>query len=317
MSGADTGSGSSCPGQRSRRDLVQHEQRIASALGRPEDCAIIEPLPHVTTGHFHLYVFDKPMLGGKPSPGPLVKAKRTNWWAPISCGQTRMGKPHMERIHGGAWFIGGKPESGKSSLGLIVAAHTALDPGAQLIIVNLKGSPDYLPLKPVCHKYISTTPELDPKVIAEVTALVQWLLDEAARRAAFFSKLVEQGKATGTAVTEDLARKYKQLRPITAILDEIHRMFDKTDNPDYEAFAELLGKVLKAVRFVAISVVGITQLAGSESIPGVVTRASRVRACLTSVRVRVVSADLRRRRARHLLQPRDRPIPPRHRPHVR
>jgi hypothetical protein len=191
-----------------------------------------------------------------------------------------MGKPHLERIHGGAWFIGGKPESGKSSLGLIVAAHTALDPGAQLIIVNLKGSPDYLPLKPVCHQYISTTPERDPQVIAQVTALVQGLLDEAARRAAFFTKLVEQGKATGTAVTEELSRKYKQLRAMTVILDEIHRMFDPTDNPHHKEFAELLGKVLKAVRFVAISVVGITQLAGSESIPGVVTRASRVRACL-------------------------------------
>jgi hypothetical protein len=64
------------PGSAVSADLVQHEQRIASALGRPEDCAIIETLPHITTGHFHLYVFDKPMLGGKPSPGPLVKAKR-------------------------------------------------------------------------------------------------------------------------------------------------------------------------------------------------------------------------------------------------
>ena len=146
------------PGSAVSADLVQHEQRLASALGRPEDCAIIETLPHITTGHFHLYVFDKPMLGGKPQPGPLVKAKRTSWWAPISCGQTRMGKPHLERIHGGAWFIGGKPESGKSSLGLIVAAHTALDPSALLIIVNLKWSTDYAPAKRTCHKYICTTP---------------------------------------------------------------------------------------------------------------------------------------------------------------
>ena len=268
------------PGSAVSAPLVQHEQRIASALGRPEDCAVVEPLPHITTGHFHLYVFDKPMLGGKPQPGPLLKAKKTSWWAPVSCGQTRTGRPHMERIHGGAWFIGGKPESGKSALGLIVAAHTVLDPNALLIIVNLKGSADYWWAKPVCHKYISTTPERDPRVSMQVTAIVQWLLDEADRRGEFFTKLVEQGKATGTAVTEELSRKYKQLQPITVILDEIHRMFDKTDNPDYEAFAELLGKVIKAVRFVAISLVGITQLAGSESVPGVVTRAARVRACL-------------------------------------
>lgn len=268
------------PGAAVADDLIPHEQRIATALGRPEDCAVVEPLPKITPGHFELYVFDKPMLGGAATPGPLASAKRTNWWGMVELGMTRTGRPHRERIHGGAFFVGGKPESGKSSTGLIIAAHTALDPGADLIIVNLKSGADYSWAKPICREYISTTPERDPKVVEKVTALTRWLLEEAGRRGDFFADLVEQGKATGTAVTEELSRRYRQLRPLTVIFDEIHRMFDQGDNPDFKAYADLLGKVLKAVRFVGITVIGITQLAGGESIPGVVTRASRVRVCL-------------------------------------
>ena len=189
-------------------------------------------------------------------------------------------QPTPSRLHGGAWFVGGKPESGKSTLAIIAAAHTVLDPFAHLILVNLKGSPDYAWCKKVAHKYISDSPETRPQVVREVHALVAWLLEECGRRNEFLSRLVERGEVTGSAVTEDLARKYPELRPLTVILDEIHRMFDESDNPDHEAFADLLAKVLKAVRSVAITVICVTQLAGTESVPPVVTRAARVRACL-------------------------------------
>lgn len=268
------------PGAANAAGLVQHEQRIAGGLGRPVDCAVVELLPQVSASHFDLWVLDRPALGGRPRPGPVAAAKRTNWWGRVSVGRTRTGQPHTERIHGGAWFVGGKPESGKSTFAVIAAAHTALDPLAHLILVNLKGSPDYAPLRRVAWKYISDSPESNRRVIREVHALVQWLLDECARRNEFLSRLVERGEAKGNAVTEELARQYPQLRPMTVILDELHRMFDESDNPDWEAFADLLAKVLKAVRSAAITLICITQLAGTESIPGVCTKAARVRACL-------------------------------------
>lgn len=268
------------PGASSAAGIVQHEQRIASGLGRPVDCAIVELLPQVSAGHFDLWVLDRPALGGAPRPGPLAKARKTSWWGRIDVGRTRTGQHHTERLRGGAWFVGGKPESGKSTLAIIAAAHTVLDPYAHLILVNLKGSPDYAWCKRVAHKYISYSPEERPQVIREVHALLAWLLEECGRRNSFLTRLVERGEATGNAVTEELARKYPELRPLTVILDELHRMFDEGDNPAHEAFAELLAKVLKAVRSAAITVICVTQLAGTESIPGVTTKAARVRACL-------------------------------------
>lgn len=270
----------SMPGAASATSLVPHEQRIASGLGRPTDCAVVELLPHVSAGHLDLWVLDKQALSGAPRVGPLGSVKRTNWWGPISLGRTRTGQPHYERLRGGAHFYAGKPEYGKSTFATIAAAHTSLDPYAKLLIVNLKGSADYDPLEKICFHYDSASPESDPRVIGRTHRLVQWLLEETGRRNDFFRDLVRRGQAKGNAVTEELAKRHIELRPMTVIIDEAHRLFSETDNPRLEEFIEALAKLLKACRSVAITVICVTQLAGTESIPGVLTKAARLRGCL-------------------------------------
>lgn len=260
--------------------LVEHEQRLAAALGRPEDCVIVAPKPQVTPGDLDLWVFDRPQLTADLGPGPLATARKASWWDPVVIGKTRLGQPHREHLRGGAWFVGGRPSSGKSSLCRIAAAQTALDPHALLCIVNLKGSPDYVALRPVCHRYIAGAPETDPTVLERTRDLLSWVLAECARRNDYLVSLVERGAAESADVTPDLAAKHESLRPMTVILDEIHRLFDASDNPSAKEDAELLAKVIKAVRSAGITLVCATQLAGTESIPPAITRAARVRGCL-------------------------------------
>lgn len=260
--------------------LVEHEQRLAAALGRPEDCVIVVPKPQVTPGDLDLFVFDRPQLTADIGPGPLATAKRSSWWEPVHIGRTRMGDQHREPLHGGAWFVGGRPSSGKSSLCRVAAAHTALDPQALLIIVNLKGSPDYVGLRAVCHRYIAGSPETDPTVLDRTMDLLRWLLSECARRNDYLVSLVDRGLADSADVTPDLSAKHDELRPITVVLDEIHRLFDPSDNPEAEDAKVLVGKVIKAVRSVAVTLIGATQLAGVEAVPPVITRAARLRGCL-------------------------------------
>jgi hypothetical protein len=269
------------PGSYQARSLIPHEDRLASGVGRPEDCFIVEPLPKVTAGHAWLYIFDAPVFSGRSAAGPTATAKKTNWWAPMPCGITRTRETHRERLFGGAWFIGGKPEQGKSELGKGVVAWSILDPIVRVMVFNLKGDPGYSFAKASCHQYVSASPDLDPTVCAKVHAAVRWLLDECARRNAFLTRLYEQGKTDATEVTEELSRRYPdELGPITFVVDEIHRMFALSDYTYAEEFGEDLGKAMKAVRSVAIQLVALTQLAGGDSVPAVVTRASRVRACL-------------------------------------
>lgn len=261
-------------------DLVTSEQILAAALGRPEDCVVVVPKPQVTPGDLDLYVFDRPQLTGDLGPGPLASARKASWWDPVVIGKTRLGQPHREHLRGGAWFVGGRPSSGKSSLCRIAAAQTALDPHAILCVVNLKGSPDYVALRPVCHRYIAGSPETDPTVLERTRDLLSWVLAECARRNDYLVSLVERGAAESADVTPDLAAKHESLRPMTVILDEIHRLFDASDNPSAKEDAELLAKVIKAVRSAGITLVCATQLAGTESIPPAITRAARVRGCL-------------------------------------
>ena len=261
-------------------DLVQHEQRIASALVRPQDTVIVEPLPHRTPSDLRLWIFDRPVLAGDRGPGPLAKARKTSWFEPVQIGLTRTGQPFSLDLRGGAQFYGGQPGSGKSTTAQINAAHTALDPRALLVVVNLKGSPDWLWARPIAHRYLSGSPETDPTVIPSAVDLLLWLLDETARRNDYLVRLVERGHATSTDVTPELAAAHDALRPMTVILDEVHRLFDPADNDRRDLAIETLAKVIKACRSVAITFVPITQLAGTESVPPALTRAARVRGCL-------------------------------------
>ena len=262
------------------RSIIQHEQRLAGALGRPEDCVIVEPQPHMTPSNLRLFVFDKPKLE-KVGAGPLVTARKTSWFDPVAIGITRAGKVHKVHLQGGAWFIGGQPGSGKSSLAFVAAAHTALDPRARLMIAALKGGADFRAFEALCDRYICGAPETSRTVIPEASALLRWVLDEAGRRADFLAEMSRADHTTYAKVTPELAAKYpKQLGPITVILDEVHRLLDESDNPDAKATGELIAKVIKAVRFVAITLICVTQLAGGESVPAVITRAARVRGCL-------------------------------------
>lgn len=241
---------------------------------------IVEPMPGVTPGDLTLYVFDRPQLTADLGPGPLATARRVSWWDPVVIGRTRLGVPHREALRGGAWFVGGRPASGKSSLCRIAAAQTALDPRALLIIVNLKGSPDYTPLRAVCHRYIAGSPETDPTVLERTRDVLRWILAECARRNDLLVDLVERGEAVSADVTPELAAKHEALRPVTVIMDEIHRLFDASDNPLATMDAELYAKCIKAVRSAGFTMIGATQLAGTESIPAAITRAARVRGCM-------------------------------------
>ena len=261
-------------------ELVQHEQRIASALARPADTVVVEPLLNRTPSDLRLWIFDKPVLAGDIGPGPLAKARKTTWFDPVTIGLTRTGEPFRLDLRGGAWFVGGQPGSGKSTMAQIAAAHTALDPRALLVVSNLKGSPDWAWARPIAHRYIAGSPETDRTVIPATVDLLAWLLDETARRNDYLVRLVEKGRAESTDVTPELAKAHDELRPMTVILDEVHRLFDAADNDRRDEAVEALAKVIKACRSVAITIIGITQLAGTESIPPALTRAARVRGCL-------------------------------------
>jgi hypothetical protein len=268
------------PGGVEARTLIPYEQRLAGALGRPEDCVIVEPRPRMTPSNLRLYVYDSPRLE-RVGAGPLATTKRISWFDAVQLGITRSGTIHREQLHGGAWFIGGRPASGKSSAGFIAAAHTVLDPTARLMISALKGPVDWPVFEPVCTRYVVGSPEMSPDVIPQSVALLRWLLDEAGRRNDFLGKLRRKGVPGTNQVTRDLSTKYPQeLGPITAIFDEAHRLFDASDNPDVRETVELAAKTIKAVRSAGINLIFLTQLAGSDAIPLVLTKASRLRGCM-------------------------------------
>ena len=125
----------------------------------------------------------------------------------------------------------------------VLACGTALDPLADLWIHELAGKGDLDPLAKVCHRYTSG---LDDEAIAYAAESARLLRNETERRSAMFKKLRGTGLMPDGKVTRELAAKYKELRPLVAIFDEVQNVL--TDKQHGDQAAEDLAYVIRVGR---------------------------------------------------------------------
>ena len=132
------------PGAYSARALVPFEDRLAAGLGRPEDCAIVVPLPKMTAVDARPVRVRHPGVR-RPLPG---RADRHGEADQLVAADAVSGSPAPARSTGSGCgaargVVGGKPEHGKSELGKAIAAWAILDPIVKVMLFNLKGDAGY------------------------------------------------------------------------------------------------------------------------------------------------------------------------------
>ena len=145
----------------------------------------------------------------------------------------------------------------------MLGCGAALDPLADIWIHELAGKGDLEPLAKVCHRYVSGLDDEAIAYAAESARLLRNETEQARRRCSRSSRapgLMPDGK-----VTRELAAKYKELRPLVAIFDEVQNVL--TDKQHGEQAAEDLAYVIRVGRAYGIIVGAVHAAPGREDHP--------------------------------------------------
>jgi S-DNA-T family DNA segregation ATPase FtsK/SpoIIIE len=176
-------------------------------------------------------------------------------------------------------FTGGIPGSGKSAMVRVIAGAAALDPLARLSIINLKGTPDFLALEPVCHRYLSGNPDSDRDIVPAALAVLSEVASDLGDRADLLTAAARKGQAPDSKITRELAQQVPGLRPHVLVIDEAHRLFDGSADHASRA-AELLTTIVRLGRAHGVILVLATQLGDADSVPPALLRMASVRMCM-------------------------------------
>jgi S-DNA-T family DNA segregation ATPase FtsK/SpoIIIE len=246
----------------SASDIIAKRESLASGLRRPLSATWPAGVPEEHPGRLDLWVGLHDISKVKPSPGPLVKMAQTDLFDVIPFGTSPRGRGVKVPMFEVNWIIGASPGQGKTAAVRVLGCAAALDPLADIWIHELAGKGDLDPLAKVCHRY---TTGLDDEAIAYAAESARLLKAETERRAQVFRKLRGTGELPDGKVTRELAAKYRELRPLVAIFDEIQNLF--TDKQHGPQAAEDLAYVIRVGRAYGIIVVLSTQRPDAKIIP--------------------------------------------------
>lgn len=255
--------------------ILARREDFASGLRRPLSATWPEGVPQEHPGRMDLWVGFTDISKAKPSPGPLVKTRSTDLFGVVPFGTTPRGRLISVPMFEMNWIVGAAPGQGKTAAVRQLACAAALDVLSDIWIAELSGKGDLEPLAKVCHRYCSG---MDDESIAYAAESARLLRVEVERRQAAFRKLKGTGAMPDGKVTRELAARFKELRPLVAIFDEVQNLL--TDKQHGEQAAEDLAYVVRVGRAYGIIAVLSTQRPDAKIIPTAITGLVIGRCCL-------------------------------------
>ncbi|MEW2272164.1 cell division protein FtsK [Streptomyces griseofuscus] len=256
-------------------DVMEERQALASGLRRKLGCVWPSGDPDEHEGRLILWVGDKPMNETSKPAWPLLKEGEVDLFKPVVFGNDQRMRDIMVTLMFASVVIGSIPRMGKTFLLRLLLLIAALDPRAQLMAFDFKGTGDLGPLEPVCHRYRSG--EEDEDLLYVVNAMRE-LKDELRRRAKVIRSL-PKARCPESKVTPALASdKSLGLHPIVVGFDECQVPFE------HEKYGAELESICTDItkRGPALGIVGIfaTQRPDAKSLPPGISANAVLRFCL-------------------------------------
>lgn len=255
--------------------ILARREDFASGLRRPLSATWPEGVPQEHPGRMDLWVGFHDISKAKPSPGPLVKARSTDLFGALPFGTSPRGRLISVPMFEMNWIIGAAPGQGKTAAVRQLACGAALDVLSDIWIAELSGKGDLEPLAKVCHRYVSG---MDDESIGYAAESARLLRREVERRQAAFRRLKGTGAMPDGKVTRELAARYRELRPLLAVFDEVQNLL--TDKQHGEQAAEDLAYVIRVGRAYGIIAALSTQRPDAKIIPTSITGIVIGRCCL-------------------------------------
>lgn len=256
-------------------DVMEERQALASGLRRKLGCVWPSGDPDEHEGRLILWVGDKPMNETTKPPWPLLKAGEVDLFKPVVFGNDQRMRDITVCLMFVSVVIGSVPRMGKTFLLRLLLLIAALDPRAQLLGFDFKGTGDLGPLEPVCHRYRSGEEDED---LLYVLHAMRELKEELRRRAKVIRNL-PKSRCPESKVTPALASdKSLGLHPIVVGFDECQVPFE------HEKYGAELESICTDVakRGPALGIIGIfaTQRPDAKSLPPGISANAILRFCL-------------------------------------
>jgi S-DNA-T family DNA segregation ATPase FtsK/SpoIIIE len=257
-------------------DVLDRRDRLASGLRRPLGCVWPEPVPDEHAGRMMLWVGDRALNKLPPVPGPLARAQAVSLFAPVPFGTDQRGRPVTLTLMYDNVLIGAMPGMGKTFSLRVPLLAAALDPTAELLIWELKGTGDLDPIgKKVAADYGSGP---DDATCAAALDSIRYVYADLERRAKVISSLPKD-RCPENKVTPDLAAvRTLGLHPLVLAIDECQELFS---HPEFGKEAGALATaIIKRGRALGVILLLATQRPDKDSLPTAISANVGTRYCL-------------------------------------
>jgi S-DNA-T family DNA segregation ATPase FtsK/SpoIIIE len=256
-------------------DVMEARAQLASGLRRKLGCVWPAPNPDEHEGTLVLWVGDKPMNETSKPAWPLLKEGQVDLFQPVVFGNDQRMRDMKVTLMFAAIMIGSIPRMGKTFLLRLLLLIAALDPRAELLPFDLKGTGDLGALEPVAHRYRAGE---DPEDIEYILESLREVKAELRRRAKVIRSL-PRSICPESKVTPALANdKSLGLHPIVIGVDECQVLFEDDEHgAELESICTDITK-----RGPALGIVGIfaTQRPDAKSLPPGISANAVLRFCL-------------------------------------
>ncbi|MEV5611515.1 cell division protein FtsK [Streptomyces sp. NPDC052225] len=256
-------------------DVMEKREALASGLRRKVGCVWPSGDENEHEGRLVLWVGDKPMNETTKPAWPLLKDGQVDLFKPIIFGNDQRMRWVEVTLMFAAIIIGAIPRMGKTFLLRLFLLIAALDPRAQLLPFDLKGTGDLGALEPVAHRYRAGEEDEDIEYILHALREIKAEL----RRRAKVIKSLPRSRCPESKVTPALANdKSLGLHPIVIGIDECQVLFE------HDKYGAELESICTDVtkRGPALGIVGMyaTQRPDAKSLPTGISANAVLRFCL-------------------------------------
>jgi S-DNA-T family DNA segregation ATPase FtsK/SpoIIIE len=256
-------------------DVMEARKALASGLRRKLGSVWPSGDPAEHEGRLILWVGDRPMNETKKPAWPLAADGSVDLFRPVVFGNDqRLGWVQVTLMFASV-VVGSIPRMGKTFLMRLLLLIGALDPRAELLAFDFKGTGDFGPLEQVCHRYRSGEEDEDLEYVLDSLREVKAEL----RRRAKVIKSLPRSRCPESKVTPELANdRSLGLHPVMVALDECQVAFE---HPEYGAELEsICTDVTK--RGPALGIIGLfgTQRPDAKSLPKGISDNAVLRFCL-------------------------------------
>ncbi len=257
-------------------DILDRRDRLASGLRRPLGCVWPEPVADEHAGRMMLWVGDRALNKVKPPVWPLAKGGSASLFAPLPFGTDQRGRRVDLTLMYDNLLIGAMPGMGKTFSLRTPLLAAALDPLAELLIWELKGTGDLDSLgRKVAADYGSGP---DDATCAAALESIRYVYKDLERRAKVISSLPKD-KCPENKVTPDLAKvRALGLHPLVLAIDECQELFSH-ETYGKEAGA-LCTAIIKRGRALGVILLLATQRPDRDSLPTAISANVGSRFCL-------------------------------------